>query len=236
MKTGFMSLDLIMKTLSQLPRMTVIVPFFRGESLLHPKFAEIMQELSKFDVVQLASNGDFLPNKKIRKAILDNCSFFSLSLHEFILPKETPHLRFFYEATGKLTTQVSILDKYLPEKYKKLFIHRWRNHVDRVRIYKEHSQHGFGSMGTVTNRRCSKPFEEMVVYWNGEVGLCNHDWNCGVNLGDLNTQSICEVWNGEPYKRVRMLQRKQIITCRDCSFESNKVYGEIIDGRSNRKK
>jgi len=232
MTEGFMYRGLFTKIINQLPASTTIVPFFRGEPLLHPHFVSMMNQLNRFSKVQLATNGDFLFKKDIRTAIMDNCTFFSLSLHECFLPSHTPYLRFFYEATGKLTTQVSILEKYLPQKHRKVFIESWRNHVDRVRIYKEHSRNGFGNMGTVTNQRCSKPFEEMVVFWNGQVGLCNHDWNGSYPLGDLNEMTIERVWNRVNYQGVRDLHesglRRAVPTCEFCSFLNNKVYGKLV--------
>jgi len=230
---GDMNLTLFTKITSQLPDNVCIVPFYRGESTLHPHFSEYMQQLSRFDTVQLATNGDYLtiPNQK---AILDNCTFLSLSLHEFKYPNQTSWLPLLYDCLGiGIETQVSILDTLLPEHKRKGFVRAWQKHVDRVRIYKEHSKNGFGSLNLKsTGQTCNKPFEDLIVYWNGKVGLCNHDWNNSVLLGDLNIQSISNVWNDEPYREMRRLhvngERRLVATCRDCDFQSNQIYGEII--------
>jgi radical SAM protein with 4Fe4S-binding SPASM domain len=70
----------------------------------------------------------------------------------------------------------------------------------------------------------------MVVYYDGKVALCNHDWNTQLKLGDLNHQTITNVWTGEAYQKVRRLPRSQVASCQDCCFESGHVYGEILDG------
>jgi radical SAM protein with 4Fe4S-binding SPASM domain len=191
-----------------------------------------MKLLERFREVQLATNGDYLtePNKT---AILNACSFLSLSLHEWLFPKKTGWLGFLYDCAGAgIVTQVSVVDSLVREKNKKDWKREWLKHVDRVRIYETHSKNGFGSMrGKESCEACSKPFEEMVVYWDGKVGLCNHDWNNSTSLGDLNVTPLPEVWTSSNYQSVRafhaMKQRRMVEACRDCSFQSNKLYGEL---------
>jgi len=248
---GDMSWKLFENIVGQLPSSTVIVPFFRGESLLHPRFTDAMEKLSKFNEVQLATNGDFLKNPY--SEIIDNCSFISLSLHNF----ETPcHDKFFLAAKKRgVTTQVSILEMLIPQGKKQAFVDAWLGHVDRVRVYVEHSKRGFGDVSLLNVpyieeedlpfnftakpfhlAPCQKPFEDMVVYWDGMAGLCNHDWNNGTYLGNLNTQSIREVWQGIQYKTVRKLhsngKRCFVESCRNCdywmtSYLPNKMFGEL---------
>jgi radical SAM protein with 4Fe4S-binding SPASM domain len=233
---GFMTPELFTKTIEQLPNETVIVPFFRGESLIHPNFTSFMKELSRFKQVQLASNGDKLsePNQA---AILSACTFFSVSLHKFTMPWKFKHLKFMRIATAKgLETQVSILESLVPTKRKNKFIQHWKHHVKRVRIYKEHSITGFGDMQDMERPTdpCEKPFNETVVYWNGKVGLCNHDWNNKTFIGNLNFNNLPEVWQSYNYQRIREAHksgnRGKVPSCVDCCF-GDKVYGELYCAR-----
>lgn len=230
---GDITPQLFTHILQQLPASTVIVPFFRGESIMHPSFPMLMNMLKDYREVQLATNADYLTPTN-QQTILDTCTFISVSLHNYLLPKETELPSFFYKALGtNVTTQVSILDTFLSSK-KKRFTEEWLRHVDRVRIYKTHSDDGFGSMKDekTPTEACVKPFEEMVVYWDGKVGLCNHDWNNGTSLGDLNRESVRDVWKGKAYRKVRKLHREgrrgEVASCRDCSFQSGQIYGELI--------
>lgn len=51
-------------------------------------------------------------------------------------------------------------------------------------MYPEHSSNGaFGSLKEKynlpdINKRlpCKKVFTDMVIYWNGDAAVCNHDW------------------------------------------------------------
>ena len=233
---GNMTQELYSHLLEQLPDSLTIVPFFRGESLTHPLFPKMMGQLSRFKQVQLASNGDCLtlPNQT---AILTGCTFFSLSLHELLMPWRVPCLQFLHIARQKgLQTQVSILNNLLQRNIKKRFVREWQKHVDRVRIYQEHSINGFGDMNGESKPldECSKPNSEMVVYWDGKVGLCNHDWNNQTYLGDLNFSNIEEVWQSYNYQRVREWHqsgdRNKVPSCKECCF-NNKMYGELYNAR-----
>ena len=171
--------------------------------------------------------------------MLNNCSFVSLSLHDLAI--KNAWLTFLQKAKNEgVTTQVSILDTLIPQEQKSKFIQSWLRHADRVRIYQEHSHNGFGDLEKPMiidpNLPCHKPFEDMVVYWDGKVALCNHDWNNTEPLGDLNTQSIKEVWNGLTYSGIRDYnlegQRCQIKSCHDCAqwmapYLPNKMIGEL---------
>jgi len=233
---GEMNKCLFTRVLHQLPKKTVIVPFFRGESMLHPFFSLLINKLKGYHEVQLATNGDYLTPQN-KQAIFNACTFISVSLHTYTLPSQTRLPTFFYDALGhNVETQVSIVDTLLTNKTKrKHFIQEWKQHVDRVRIYKIHSNNGFGSMNNKAKptSACDKPFREMIVYWNGRVGLCNHDWNNQTLLGDLNVQTVEQVWRSELYKEVRKLHRNgkrgEVPSCQDCSFESNHSYGELIE-------
>jgi len=226
MEIGFISENMFSKIVAELLPSTIIVPFFRGESTLHPKFPDFMQELGTFKEVQLATNGDYLTHAN-QKAILENCTFFSLSLHEESLPTQKQTEFLFKLRKAGITTQVSTVGK--PKNLDALY-----GLADRIRIYEPHSINHIADMmhaQTVTSC-CHKPFSDMVVYWNGKVGLCNHDWNNSFPLGDLNHKSIAEVWNGRAYQTVREFhkkgQRRQVDVCRHCSFENGKIYGELI--------
>lgn len=238
---GNMNLDLLDKILKQLPNNTTIVPFFRGESLIHPRFYEAMKRFSQFKNVQIATNGDLL-TRDYQNAILTSCTFISYSLHKYEYPDEVMGIVSFLEHARKrgLVTQVSILDNLISGD-KKQFVEKWLKHVDRVRIYIEHSKDGFGDVEDTYHiikpgKPCKKPFEDMGVYWDGKVALCNHDWNNPNPLGDLNTQTIEEVWGGERYQKIRNLHKdgllKQVQTCKACDYWMtdylpDKMFGEL---------
>jgi radical SAM protein with 4Fe4S-binding SPASM domain len=69
-------------------------------------------------------------------------------------------------------------------------------------------------------RPCRHPWRSMSVAWDGEVVGCCVDMDKKLVLGDLKTQSVAEVWNGEPMRSFRKALAEgryaQIDLCRDC--------------------
>jgi hypothetical protein len=43
----------------------------------------------------------------------------------------------------------------------------------------------------------------LQVLWDGRVAACCYDFDGTMILGDLRRQTIAEIWNGEPYRRLR---------------------------------
>jgi radical SAM protein with 4Fe4S-binding SPASM domain len=50
---------------------------------------------------------------------------------------------------------------------------------------------------------CDYPWRTMVILWDGKVVPCCLDYNGVQVLGDVNKESIKEIWNGKDYKKLR---------------------------------
>jgi sulfatase maturation enzyme AslB (radical SAM superfamily) len=65
---------------------------------------------------------------------------------------------------------------------------------------------------------CTWLLRQLTVFWNGQVPQCDGDWNGRTRYGNLNRQSINEVWNG-PLARVRAKHFRgdyKFVPCHDC--------------------
>ena len=75
------------------------------------------------------------------------------------------------------------------------------------------------------NVLCSQPFRQMVIRPTGEVSLCCNDALGRLTMGNLNTQTISEVWNSGKFTEVReeMLAhgRKNLLLCSQCDSHFN---------------
>jgi hypothetical protein len=56
---------------------------------------------------------------------------------------------------------------------------------------------------------CHRPWLTTTVLWDGRVSLCCIDLDGQVIVGDLRTQTLAEVWNGEAYLKVRRAHLEQ---------------------------
>ncbi|MEZ4087708.1 MAG: radical SAM/SPASM domain-containing protein [Candidatus Gracilibacteria bacterium] len=59
------------------------------------------------------------------------------------------------------------------------------------------------SPDNVFNKKCKIPFTSVTVLADGRVVPCNSDYNGEHILGDLNTESLEKVWNGETFRDFR---------------------------------
>ncbi len=245
---GYMSLKLFKNIVGQIKEHseTVIIPFFRGESLLHSDFLPMMEYIKKntSNRVVFATNGMLL-NRKLAKEIINlEIDFISFSLdtinktrYEKIrrgakydtVVENIEHFLMLKESSGqsKPEVQISSVETAKTKDDVKQFVREWLPRVNRVRIYKEHSVGGqFGRLKTKlsnTQRKpCIKPINEMAIYWDGTVGLCNHDWIPKAFLGDANKSLLKDIWKGKRYEEVRRQHLENRIdsslTCYNCDY------------------
>lgn len=70
------------------------------------------------------------------------------------------------------------------------------------------------------NNPCLRWFE-ISITCTGKVSFCCMDGKCEYSIGDVNTQSILEIYNSNTYKEYRLngYQRKFVIPCNGCSYD-----------------
>ena len=82
---------------------------------------------------------------------------------------------------------------------------------------------------------CSSPWQRMVISWEGKVVQCCEDYMEGNVLGNVNVETLKEIWHGEPFKELRKLmksgRRLRTKPCRICSDGGITVGGEIAFGK-----
>ena len=238
------------------------VPFFRGESLLHPRFIEMIKMAKDAGIgpIQLTTNAMLLDEETSNELIDAGLDFISFSLdvlgketyeaaraggdYEKVLNNIERFLEIKKEKLSKLPeTQVSAVETGMNKDVMQDFVYFWNNKVERVRIYPEHSSNGaFGSLKEKGNlpdfdKRlpCKKVFTDLVIYWDGDVALCNHDWDRKETIGNVGDASIQTLWNGSKYKEIRKRHMDGGIendpTCGGCDHWMTHYLPEGIIGR-----
>ena len=233
---GYLDTDLALSLLDEMAehQCQAFVPFFRGESLLHRNWAKILRHAIAVGAgeVQFTSNASLLTPEATEELLDMGIHFISFSLDTMDADlynnsrkggnldtsmKNVLHFLKRREETGSSTkVQVSSVETAAHRPGMNDFIDFWKEHADRVRIYAEHSADGnFGSLDETLPKfdhrlPCKKLFTDMVVYWNGEAALCNHDWARlvhGKRLGNVAGKGIADIWRGGPYEELRALHR-----------------------------
>jgi radical SAM protein with 4Fe4S-binding SPASM domain len=263
-ESGFMEDALFGKIVQEIgsEEVEAVVPFFRGESLLHPRFMELLGLLRRHcrSRIQLATNGLLLSEEMIHDLLFKiRIDFISFSLDAVTeetyrkirrggsLEKARENaLKFLRlrDDSGSTGTavQVSLTESVFNLEEIASFIGYWRSRADRVRIYPRHSEGGnFGALASPGFRRdsvershCMKPFTDIVIYHDGRVALCNHDWDRpeSASLGSVREKSIHEIWEDLPYRHVRERQHRgdweRLEPCRHCDHWQGSDGGEPI--------
>lgn len=230
-KSGFLDYELFKKVIDEISFYdgVCLVPFFRGESLLHPDFAGILKyiTLKKITPVQLSTNGILLDDRMSDAILNSSISFISFSLDGFdeatynkiriggdfslVVRNITRFLKKKKLLNKKLPeVQVSMVKTVHTENVVSNFVSQWIDKVDRVRVYEEHSSDGdFGHLKnslikSINARKpCLKLINEIAIYYNGEVALCNHDWNRNDSIGNVKEEPIERIWTNKKYGELR---------------------------------
>jgi MoaA/NifB/PqqE/SkfB family radical SAM enzyme len=100
------------------------------------------------------------------------------------------------------------------------FIEHWKAIADKIHITDLHNWAGTLNTESDVNYPCYRPWLTFTVLWDGRVSLCCADFDGRTILGDLNTSSIKEVWNSEPFRHVRRqhLESGGPDICRACDL------------------
>jgi sulfatase maturation enzyme AslB (radical SAM superfamily) len=100
------------------------------------------------------------------------------------------------------------------------FIEHWRTIADKIHVTDLHNWAGTLNTESDVNYPCYRPWLTFTVLWDGRVSLCCADFDGKTILGNLNTHTIAEIWNAEPYRKVRRehLESGGPDICRACDL------------------
>jgi len=100
------------------------------------------------------------------------------------------------------------------------FIEHWRSIADKIHVTDLHNWAGTLNSESDVNYPCYRPWLTFTVLWDGRVSLCCADFDGRTILGNLNTQTISEIWNADAYRNVRRehLESGGPDICRACDL------------------
>ena len=243
MDVGYMEESLFYKIVDEMAEHLPIkmVPFFRGESLMHPKFIDFIKYAKQKGIgpIQIASNALLLNEKMQDKIIESGIDYISFSLDTLdkevykysrqlgnleISSKNVESMGLKCKERKKKglwapTLQVSTIniDEYISGQ--KEFIEKWRQYVDVVRVYEQHDEKGRlvdpciqKKIDVLCDRKpYRKVFTDMIIYWDGRLALCNYDWDEKREIGNVLQTSLQEAWNSEVYEEIRKMHMSGMI-------------------------
>lgn len=211
---------------------STVMPFWRGESLLHPRFCELIDYAADNNVdMELATNGILISEENVSS--LMKMKIISISIHNeksfekaiwLAKQKNTKYPLIQISFVSNESTVKTVMNEVIENK--KLY----SNLFNRVRLYEEHSVDGvFGANLIKKNelrKYCSKLDNLLVVSANGYVSRCTYLWECEDGF-NANNSSLFDIWNSQKYSDIsRNYPDKR---CENCDQWNGATNGEIFE-------
>lgn len=220
-----------------------------GESLLHPEFRENLRHVStkkNLGILWMSTNGQLFNEDNIRCVLDSNIDYINFSMHA--VTEETyktvakqgdfktvrGNLERFYEIKGadrlprKPFLHCQMIEQETTRHEIDAFINEHYRRADIVSVnmleYVGLPNNTFG-----LQQRERKPLSsctrvarnDCFIFSNGQVTLCDAAYNAEILLGNVNQQSLHEIWNGSERRRILELNRlgrmNEIKFCRSCT-------------------
>lgn len=204
-----MPMDLVQKISSELADIQykgVVVLCGYGEPLLHPKVVDIAAVLKSSGCrVEIVTNGDFLSVGRI-KAFRDvGVNYIVVSMYDGVHQVQ-PLKDMFADA--------NFTDHYLLRD-------RWHSEADQfgLKLTNRGGTVSVGNQDPVDDHKpCYYTAYQMQVDWNGDVVLCPQDWYKKLKFGNLNQESMLDVWRSPRMNK----RRTQLMSGKRHEFPCNK--------------
>jgi radical SAM protein with 4Fe4S-binding SPASM domain len=189
-----------------------------GESLLYKHIFDsisfIRDNMPWQQNIHLVSNGDRLDKNTIKELFLAGLNKLYISLYD-----GEEQIDYFNNLFYELGIEE---DKYLLQKY-------YKSKEENYGFVHLSNRAGKLFSGSYSGG-CNTPFYALSINYDGKTLLCSHDWNKSVITGDLNSQSIYDIWVNSStlnsYRKMLMSSREQN-PCQSCN-----IIGTLYGNRS----
>jgi len=245
---GFMDFELFKKIIDECEgHVDFIYLHFFGEPLLHPKIIDFINYAAgKAMTIALSSNAtglnermsrDLLQSKldliiisidslnpEIYKKIRDGCSL------ENILKNIDTFLDLHQTFQSTLNVSLQMIEMSLNKDDIRTFTSYWKlrdglnftvkplhNYADQIKNIRD-----LGNFpdNNSDKKVCVEPWRGLVIGWDGVVVPCCNDFDYKYSLGDVNVNTLAEIWNSEKIQQMRKCQsnglQKSIELCKGC--------------------
>jgi radical SAM protein with 4Fe4S-binding SPASM domain len=242
---GIMKMELYKKIIDEASKNKIfsVKLSWRGEPMLNPKLIEMIKyaKFKNIKSVAFLTNAELLTEKMSEEIIDSGCDWISVSADgtDDIYNK----IRFpakFEETLSKVAYLKKIRDE---KKLKKplirvqsiltavendseKFYNSWKNISDKINIIADQIRDFDVDEEKLEFDKyfiCPKPFQRLAIAHDGKVHQCIADYTGHNILGDINYQTIKEVWDGEPNKKLRESFKNHTYykinkACQQCSY------------------
>jgi len=238
---GYMSFELFKRVIDQAEKNIHFLSLAsRGEPMLCPEIDKMLNYTkNKFINLKLNTNASLLTEKNINmilssgvKTVVFSADAADKVLYEKLrvngkFEKVISNIKLFndikkndYPNSG-LITRVSGVKFQENQKIEEMN-DLWGKLVDHVAFVKYIPwENVYESKKTHIDEACTDLWRRMFVWWDGTVNPCDVDYKSILNVGNINNDTIENIWNGDKYQNLRKLHlssnRKNVTPCSNCN-------------------
>jgi radical SAM protein with 4Fe4S-binding SPASM domain len=216
----------MMSELGELQYKGLIVYSGYSEPLLHKELDRLVGEARRLcpaSRLEIYTNGDFLNADLLRRLFEAGVNSVHVSLYDG--PHQIEHF-------SKMRVEARVTDRQFVLRERYLLDQGAGMHLSNRAGMIDFEQMNVRPLKQPLSRQCYLPFYMMMIDHTGEVFLCSHDWVKKYVVGDLNRQTIVEVWNGPRLREVRKslaVGDRRFGPCAKCDVDGTKIGGSQFD-------
>lgn len=160
-----------------------------GEPLLHKQLEDMIRMTKKYcpaSRVESVTNGDFLSVERLRSLFDAGLDTILISMYDG--PEQLDYFKAMTAEAGLAGDQAVFRIRYLPpEEHYGITLSNRAGMVDL-------SEAGLEKVTEPIKERCLYPHYELMIDFDGKVLMCPHDWGKRIEAGNLNENTVLEVW------------------------------------------
>ncbi len=225
-----------------------------GEPLLHPHLKEILTFARSFQKLKIGflTNGMLLDREWSRFLVSLGLDWISFSIdgvlpgtHQNVRKRSDFHmiqenLNHLIELKGikgvqrpRILLNMVAYDEVKDQQ--EAFVEQWINRVDHVMIsyYRNPPESKRWPNVPAERKPCPLLWSQMVIAWDGRLGLCCEDFNIDFPIGSVTDRSLIDIWNGEEITGVRKIHElgefDRHPMCRICDTWADSFIRERLD-------
>lgn len=211
----------ICKELSDLEYSGIVVYSGFNEPLLNKACYENIARTRKYlpkAKIELITNGDVLNLKRLKKLFEAGLSTILISVYDG--PEDMKKFEKLCLEAKLDEKNFVIRNRYLPPE------DDFGITISNRGGLMEKAEHSIKSLTKTLNQPCNYPSYNFFIDYNGDVLMCSHDWGKKNILGNLNNETILNIWTSDNAKksRINLAQaNRKFSPCNVCD-----VKGDLI--------
>ncbi len=240
---GFMREETWRKTISEIgtwPNEVNLTTHGGGEPLLHSQLKEILQFAKQFPNIKrgFLSNATLLNKEWTDFLLSTGIDWIAFSLdgtdpktHATVrkgsdLSQIEQNILYFIDRSRHANKRPQILlNMVLYEEVKaqaEEFVQKWLPQVNTVMLsyYRNPPSSKRWPNVTMAKEPCQLLWSQMVIAWDGRVGLCCEDFDIEECIGNVHQARLLDIWNGEHISYIRKMHQEgrqaELSLCREC--------------------